>query len=183
MLSTADDTEETTVRAPSASLPAYVGELAAFHQAFSAELRAVVASLPLEPHMRALDVGCGDGFYSSLIANLLPGGVGRAIAAAGCPRVFIPNTGHDPEQYGMSLADSLETLVRYVRLDAGHDLPISRIVNVVLLDRNPAHYAMVVDVERLERMGVQVIQLELVNDVSHPHAHPQRLTEALLSLA
>jgi CofD-related protein of GAK system len=121
-------------------------------------------------------------FYSSLIANLLPSGVGRAIARAGCPRVFIPNTGYDPEQYGMSLADSLETLVRYVRLDAGLDLPINRIVNVVLMDRNPAHYTTAVDVERLERMGVQVIQLELVNEASHPHAHPQRLTEALLSL-
>jgi len=121
-------------------------------------------------------------FYSSVLANLLPEGVGRAIAAASAPRVYVPNTGRDPEQYGMSLADSLAQLVRYVRRDAGADVPLGRIVNLVLLDRNPRNYAMEVDVERLERMGAQVVSLELVTDSSHPQIHPQRLTEALLSL-
>ena len=121
-------------------------------------------------------------FYSSVIANLLPRGVGRAIAAAGCPRVYIPNTGHDPEQLGMSLAESVEALWRYARADVGDDLPLARVVNLVLLDRDPDHYAMRVDVDRLERMGVQVVTLELVTEASHPHVHPQRLTETLLSL-
>lgn len=121
-------------------------------------------------------------FYSSVVANLLPRGVGRAIAAAGCPRVYIPNTGHDPEQRGMSVADSVETLVRYARTDAGDDVPISRLVSLVLLDRDPDSYAMQVDVARLERMGVQVVSLDLVTEQSHPHLHPQRLTETLLSL-
>jgi CofD-related protein of GAK system len=121
-------------------------------------------------------------FYSSVIANLLPRGVGRAIAAAGCPRVYIPNTGHDPEQLGMSIAESVEALWRYARADVGDDLPLARVVNLVLLDRDPDHYAMRVDVDRLERMGVQVVTLELVTETSHPHVHPQRLTETLLSL-
>jgi CofD-related protein of GAK system len=121
-------------------------------------------------------------FYSSVLANLLPSGVGRAIAAAGCPRVYIPNTGHDPEQRGMSVADAVETLLRYARRDAGNDLPLSRVVNFVLLDRDPDNYAMHVDTQRLERMGVQVISLELVTESSHPYIHPQRLTETLLSL-
>ena len=121
-------------------------------------------------------------FYSSVIANLLPKGVGRAIVSASGPRVYIPNTGHDPEQYGMSVADSLEALVRYVRADAGADVPLGRIVNLVLLDRDRTHYGMHVDLERLERMGVQVVSLELVTENSSPHAHPLRLTEALLSL-
>lgn len=121
-------------------------------------------------------------FYSSVIANLLPRGVGRAIAAAGCPRVYIPNTGHDPEQLGMSLAESVETLWRYARADVSDDLPLSRVVNLVLIDRDPDHYAMRVDVDRLERMGVHVIALDLVSEASHPHIHPQRLTETLLSL-
>jgi CofD-related protein of GAK system len=121
-------------------------------------------------------------FYSSVVANLLPKGVGRAIVSARGPRVYVPNTGHDPEQYGMSLADSLEALVRYVRADAGQDVPLGRIVNLVLLDRDPSHYGMPVDLERLERLGVQVACLELVTESSSPHAHPLRLTEALLSL-
>jgi len=121
-------------------------------------------------------------FYSSVLANLLPEGVGRAIAAASAPRVYVPNTGRDPEQYGMSLADSLAQLVRYVRRDAGADVPLGRIVNLVLLDRDARNYAMDVDVERLERMGAQVVSLELVTESSHPQIHPQRLAEALLSL-
>jgi CofD-related protein of GAK system len=116
-------------------------------------------------------------FYSSVLANLLPEGVGRAIAAASAPRVYVPNTGRDPEQYGMSLADSLAQLVRYVRRDAGADVPLGRIVNLVLLDREARNYAMEVDVERLERMGVQVVSLDLVTESSHPQIHPQRLAE------
>lgn len=121
-------------------------------------------------------------FYSSVVANLLPSGVGRAIAGAGCPRVYIPNTGRDPEQHGITLADSVERLIHFVRADAGTDVPISRIINLVLLDDKRDSYALQADVERIERMGIQVIELELVTADSRPHAHPQRLAETLLSL-
>jgi CofD-related protein of GAK system len=121
-------------------------------------------------------------FYSSVVANLLPGGVGRAIVSASGPRVYIPNTGHDPEQHGMSVADTLEALVRHVRTDAGQDVPLSRIVNLVLLDQDPSQYGMPLELERIERMGAQVARLELVTESSRPHADPLRLTEALLSL-
>lgn len=122
-------------------------------------------------------------FYSSVIANLLPAGVARAVARAGGPRVYVPNTGVDPEQLGMSLASSVEALVAYARRDAGSDLPISHVINVVLLDRERENYALQLDVDRLARMGVQVLPLELVTESSHPHIHPQRLAEALLSLS
>jgi CofD-related protein of GAK system len=122
-------------------------------------------------------------FYSSVLANLLPRGVGRAIALAGCPRVYIPNTGSDPEQRGMSVADSVEALLRHVRADAGDDVPLARVVNLVLLDRDPRHYTLHVDRDRLERMGLQVVELELVTESTRPFVHPQRLTETLLSLA
>lgn len=58
-------------------LPSYAEEIAAFHRAFAAELKGVVAGLPLTPEMRVLDVGCGDGFYMTLFAERLrsPGGI------------------------------------------------------------------------------------------------------------
>ncbi len=121
-------------------------------------------------------------FYSSIVANLLPLGVGRAIAAAGCPRVYIPNTGHDPEQHGMTVASCAEALLRYARADAGSDLPLSQVINLVILDRNSENYAIGVELERLKAMGLQVITLELVTEASHPQIDPQRLTEALLAL-
>lgn len=139
----------------------------------------------VQQHIEDADLICYPmgSFYTSVLANLLPRGVGRAITLAGCPRVYIPNTGDDPEQRGMSVADSVEALLRQVRADAGDDVPLSRVVNLVLLDRAPRHSVMHVDRVRLERMGVQVIELELVTESSHPYIDPQRLTETLLSLA
>jgi CofD-related protein of GAK system len=136
-------------------------------------------------HIEEADLICYPmgSFYSSVLANLLPRGVGRAIALASCPRLYIPNTGNDPEQRGMSVADSVEAVLRQARADAGEDVPVSRVVNLVLLDRDRRNYAMHVDAERLERMGLQVIELELVTEASRPHIHPQLLTETLLSLA
>lgn len=122
-------------------------------------------------------------FYSSVVANLLPSGVGGAITRAGGPRVYVPSTGSDPEQLGMTVASSVEALLGYVRRDAGPDVPLSRVVNFVLLDRAADNYSLPLDLERLSRLGVPVLRLELVTDSSRPHIHPQRLAEALVSLA
>ena len=58
-------------------LPDYAPQIAAFHAAFAGELRAIVAALPLTPQMQVLDVGCGDGFYTGLLAERLlsPGSI------------------------------------------------------------------------------------------------------------
>jgi ubiquinone/menaquinone biosynthesis C-methylase UbiE len=64
-------------RSTTAELPPYARELAAFHSAFSGELKNLIGGLPLSPEMRVLDVGCGDAFYLDLLAERLqhPGGV------------------------------------------------------------------------------------------------------------
>lgn len=55
-------------------LPGYDSQLSSFHEAFGRELRAILASLPLEPGMRVLDLACGDGFYArGLKDHLGPG--------------------------------------------------------------------------------------------------------------
>ena len=52
---------------PSDELPVYAVTLAAYHRAFAAELAGCVASLP--PYRRALDLPCGDGFFSACLAR------------------------------------------------------------------------------------------------------------------
>jgi len=54
-----------------AELPAYAPMLAAFHSAHAADLRAVVADLPLRPSDRVLDLACGDGVYAVWLAERL----------------------------------------------------------------------------------------------------------------
>jgi ubiquinone/menaquinone biosynthesis C-methylase UbiE len=70
-------TQETT---PGEPLPAYASQLDAFHQGFRRELSAMIDSLPLRPGMRVLDVACGSGFYTRLLADRVgPGGMAVGI--------------------------------------------------------------------------------------------------------
>jgi CofD-related protein of GAK system len=122
-------------------------------------------------------------FYSSVISNMLPRGVGQAIASSGCPKVYIPNTGHDPEQLGMSIGRAAETILGYLRRDAGADCRADDLLNFLLVDTKNASYSNPRDLERLEASGVQVIDMDLVSPRSRPALDPERLTHVLLSLA
>jgi ubiquinone/menaquinone biosynthesis C-methylase UbiE len=53
------------------TLPDYETQLSGFHRAFERELEAIVGDLPLTQSMHALDLACGDGFYTRLIAERL----------------------------------------------------------------------------------------------------------------
>lgn len=50
-------------------LPAYAAMLAAYHRACAAELRGMIADLPLREGDRVLDMACGDGVYSAWLAD------------------------------------------------------------------------------------------------------------------
>jgi len=50
-------------------LPGYARMLDAYHRSRAAELRAIIATLPLGPRSRVLDVACGDGCYSHWLAE------------------------------------------------------------------------------------------------------------------
>lgn len=52
-------------------IPHYEKALGAFHRGFRDELRSIVQALPLAPNMKVADVGCGDGFYTALLAERL----------------------------------------------------------------------------------------------------------------
>ncbi len=123
-------------------------------------------------------------FYTSVLANLLVRGVGRAISEARCPKVYVPNMGEDPEQLGMSLADSVARILEAVRLDAGDDVPASRILDLVALDSTRGRYSLALDTPRVKELGVDVVDVPLVReDGRWPLIDARTLAECLLSLA
>lgn len=122
-------------------------------------------------------------FYSSLIANLLPSGVSAAIAKNGCPKVFVPNLGCDPEQIGMHFDRVLNTLLAHLQYESGEILPRSSVLNYVLVDTARGRYPYKIDVARLEALGLEVLDMPLVTASSAPYYDDRRLAEALLSLA
>lgn len=117
-------------------------------------------------------------FYTSLVANLLPIGVGRSVAARTVPKIYVPSLGTDPETAGMSLADRVRTLASYLRHDAGPDCPLDRLINFVIVDMGADRE----DVREVSGLGVTVLRLETVTPESAPHYDPLPLCEALVSL-
>lgn len=122
-------------------------------------------------------------FYSSLLVNLLPSGVGRAIASNGCPKVYLPNLGRDPEQYGMTLDDCLDQLLAQLQADCGEEpTPVSILLNFILIDSRQGNYGPLPSIKRLEQLGISVIDTRLVSKASAPYYDNALLVAALMSL-
>ncbi len=121
-------------------------------------------------------------FYTSLIANLLPEGVGKAIASNDCPKVYIPNLGQDPEQIGMTMDLSIRTLLDYLRVDAGLKLNAGRFINFILMDSRYQSPLNKPSSTLLNELGIQLIDTRLVSKSSAPRYDPELLIPALLSL-
>lgn len=121
-------------------------------------------------------------FYTSVLANLLPRGMGRAVADADVPKVYVPNAGHDPEQIGMTLADSVRALLSTLQQDAPDAKP-SDLMNVVLIDRQRVRYELELDIAPIEALGIRVVDLQLAEADRAVALDPARLSEALLSLS
>jgi CofD-related protein of GAK system len=121
-------------------------------------------------------------FYTSLLANLLPRGVGRSVARAGCPRVYVPNIGPDPEQLGLATADLVRILVDQLRADFDDQPAPERLIDFVLVDSRGGDYQGGLDFAAIEATGAEIIDVPLVSDRSAPHHDASLLVEALLSL-
>lgn len=121
-------------------------------------------------------------FYSSLLANLLPEGVGTAIASSDCPKVYIPNLGQDPEQTGMTLNATVQTLLKYLKADNLKNCANQRLLNFILMDENSSHYSSSLDHKLMKKLGIQVIYSRLTSKNNASQYDPKLLVEALLSL-
>lgn len=120
-------------------------------------------------------------FYSSIIANLLPAGVGSAISQARCPKVFVPNTFFDPESIGLFLTAQVQTLLSYLCLDDPRNICLSDVLDIVLLDPRIGYPDFAQDDDLLSQ-GVHIVRTSLVNPRTK-HIDPHLLSKALISLA
>jgi 2-phospho-L-lactate transferase/gluconeogenesis factor (CofD/UPF0052 family) len=148
-----------------------------------------------EPHRPAIKEGVDElirssqlicypvgSFYTSLIATLLPAGVADAIAATPVPKVYVPNPGPDPEERGMTLADKVDTLLRYLSAGASSTRSPEHFLESVLLDTR-SNKVSAGELHAVERLGVEVVDLPLVSEMSAPRFDPLMLTEAIVSRA
>ncbi len=122
-------------------------------------------------------------FYTSLIANLLPSGVGKAVQAASCPKIYIPSTGHDPESLGRTLTDQTRTLIHYLQKDDPASIAQKDVLHFILLDNDATSYPGGVDTKGLEKLGVKIVRADLLSQTSKTALSPSRLAEILVSLA
>ncbi len=127
---------------------------------------------PVQQLIQEADLICYPmgSFYSSLIANLLPKGVGQAISENTCPKVYIPNTGTDPEQLGLSLARSVETLLTYLQQSCYRRTAPHRLLNFVLLDSQNTMSLTAQDLGKIQQMGIKIIDTSLITSEVTGHS-------------
>lgn len=123
-------------------------------------------------------------FYTSVLANLLPQNVGRAVAAVQCPKIFIPNTGTDAELHGLTVAGQTAMILRHLREDAP-DAPTEALLQTVLVDARNGRYEGGLDAgerDALAQLGVRLVEKHMVYE-NDPQRHVPELTaKALLEL-
>jgi CofD-related protein of GAK system len=122
-------------------------------------------------------------FFTSVLANLLPRGIGRAIRRARCRKVYVPNPGPDPEEFGLSLEERVQMLLHTVWRDGGVPLDPTEVCDTVLIDSRNGRYGDGFDPTRIERLGIQVRDLNLTAPGKEPRFDPHALSDSLLSLA
>ena len=121
-------------------------------------------------------------FYTSVMANLLPLGVGEAVAGARCPKIHVPSLGHDPETLGLGLFESSRRLIQALETSAERAVHPSRLLDFVLVDTENGRYNEPLELDKFQRFGVQIVDARLVTGRSAPLLDETRVIEHLLSL-
>lgn len=122
-------------------------------------------------------------FWTSVAANLLPRGIGRAVVHARGTTIYVPNTGRDPEQLGMDIGDAVERIVELVRRDVGHHTPADDVLDGVLVDLARGDYRDIGGLDRVRAAGIRVYDVPLVGGGDGTRLDDDLLAEALLDLA
>jgi len=126
-------------------------------------------------------------FFGSVMVNLLPKGVGRAIVQRHCPKVYIPNTRSDPEMHGYTLVECIHWIIQMTRRDTGEETRANEILTIVLVDTMNCDYCVEIDKSTIEHnMGISVLDVPLVqphhNGELAKRLDPTKVAEVLLTL-
>ncbi len=121
-------------------------------------------------------------FYTSVLANLLPDGVAKNIAENDCPKIFIPNPDSDPEQLGMDINQSVDTLISMLHRE-DENIPVNQLLNFIMIDSRHGNYKGKLNIQRLKKLGITVIDISLISKQSSPYFDNEMLVNALLSLS
>lgn len=121
-------------------------------------------------------------FYTSVLANLLPGGVGAAVARADCRKVYLPGLGHDPEALGLDVFGAATRLVRALQQKLPSHVHPARLLDTVLVDTQRGEYPAPVTAKPFERLGINLIDAPLVSNTSAPLIDEKLAIDRLLSL-
>jgi CofD-related protein of GAK system len=142
------------------------------------EIRPKISSFIGEAELICYPIG---SFFSSLIANLLPHGVGTAIIANRSPKVYIPNPAGDPEQIGLSIDQEVCWIHDCIRKDVG-ELAINQAVNVILLDHDDNLYGRPLNLEKLREFGIIIARTKLRSPSDPRYFDSELLAQAIASI-
>ncbi|MHA7810495.1 MAG: GAK system CofD-like protein [Marinobacter adhaerens] len=122
-------------------------------------------------------------FYSSVIANILPKGVGKAIHKNPAPRVYVPSLGTDLETLGMTLFDQIRVLDRHLSSRAANGRSKNSGIDFLLFDSRLLEISNS-QVESIQNdLGIQIIDVDLAKDDEDLNRYDDvKLAEALLAL-
>ncbi|WP_373000722.1 GAK system CofD-like protein [Marinobacter sp.] len=122
-------------------------------------------------------------FYSSIIANILPKGVSKAIQKNSAPRVYVPSLGTDLETLGMTLVDQIRVLEGYLPARATNSPGKKPGIDLLLFDSRLLEVSNSQIESIRNNLGVQVIDVDLAKDDLDLNRYDDiKLAEALLAL-
>lgn len=120
-------------------------------------------------------------FYSSVLSNLLPRGVAGAIAANPCPKIFIPNSGADPEVHGLSVAGQVELLLATLK-EGAPGAKDGDFLNTVLVDGEHGQYLQLDRLSAtLQGRGIALRDCDMVMHDNPGRHNPEATLQALLT--
>ncbi|WP_031481848.1 GAK system CofD-like protein [Maridesulfovibrio frigidus] len=122
-------------------------------------------------------------FYSSILASLLPRGMGQAISRNNCSKIFIPNMGHDPELLGHDVPLQVEKLLEILRMDNAAEISSESVLSIILIDSKNGNYEGGLSLEALQKLPLTIIDRKLVSAKTAPLIDPDLLAPVLMEIA